>query len=74
MSTVSVGRIVHYKVQKESGACLAAVVTEVHDTGNVNLLVFGATGGTLPRFGVEEAPEDREAWVGGQWHWPERTE
>lgn len=68
----TVGRIVHYLATGE-GPCLAAIVTAVHGTGNVNLAVFDEVGDVLQRHGIDEAdPELLEP--GGQWHWPERAD
>ncbi len=71
----TVGRIVHYRASGD-GPCLAAIVTAVHDTGNVNLAVFDEDSDMLQRFGIEEAVDygsGAEA-IGGQWHWPERAD
>lgn len=63
----TVGRIVHYRASAE-GACLAALVTAVHPTGNVNLAVFDEDADMLQRYGIEESIDTE----GGAWHWPER--
>lgn len=70
---VSVGRTVHYRASGD-GPCLAAIVTAVHETGNVNLVVFDEVGDALQRFGVDEAADYGAGAevIGGQWHWPER--
>jgi len=64
----TVGRIVHYRTEGE-GPCLAAIVTAVHSTGNLNLAVFNEVGDVLQRHGIEEG---FASTVGGVWHWPER--
>lgn len=69
----SIGRIVHYR-QAGAGPCLAAIVTKVHATGNVNLTVFDEDGDTDARHGIDEAPVDQPIPSGGQWHWPERVQ
>lgn len=69
----TVGRIVHYRADGD-GPCLAAIVTSVHPTGNVNLAVFDEVGDVLQRAGIEEAADPTAGGevLGGQWHWPER--
>lgn len=67
----TVGRIVHYRSVPQ-GACLAAIVTAVHDTGTVNLAVFDKVGDALQRHGIEQAADDDT--IGGVWHWPERVQ
>lgn len=69
--TPSVGRIVHYRATGD-GPCLAAIVTEVHPSGNVNLAVFDESADLLQRFGVDEAADVE--LIGGDWHWPERAD
>lgn len=68
----SVGRIVHY-IEGSGGPCLAAIITAVHETGNVNLHVFEENADSMKRFGIEQAPV-AGARVGGQWHQPERED
>ena len=72
MAKPTVGRIVHY-VEGSGGECLAAIVTEVHPTGNLNLAVFEGNADQQKRYGVDQAPVAGPR-VGGQWHWPEREE
>lgn len=71
----SVGRIVHYRTEGD-GPCLAAIVTAVHPTGNLNLAVFDEVGDVLQRHGIDEAdPEVKgRPGGGGVWHWPERAD
>lgn len=63
--TPTVGRIVHYRAEAD-GPCLAAIVTAVHPTGNVNLAVFDEVADVLQRYGIDEGAADDP--TGGMWH------
>ena len=79
----SIGRIVHYTSYGTPGGeytkqCRAAMITEVHDNGEVALTVFNPSGQFFnwrvphEEIGdkIEPGPSGRS---GGTWHWPERV-
>lgn len=68
----SVGRIVHYKENKENAECKAAIITKVNDDSSVVLQIFEPFTiqhifATADYKGVNPL----SALV-GEWHWPER--
>ena len=71
----SVGRIVHYVSYGTPGGeytsqCRAAIVTYVHQGGDVSLAVLNPTG----MFFLEQCCHSEGARPGGTWHWPERED
>lgn len=60
----SVSRIVHYK--DNENRCLAALITEVREEGDVALEVW-------PPLRNSFATRAVEGTVEGTWHWPERV-
>lgn len=63
----SVGRIVHY-MSILNGDCLAAIVTRVHATGEVDLVVFYPGDPD-----IDMPTEISEGTEGLTWHWPKRV-
>lgn len=81
--TPSVGRIAHYVSYGTPGGefgqeCRAAVVTAVDSVTDdlVSLAVLNPTGMFFKQRLAHAEPErtpDGTVYVGGTWHWPERT-
>lgn len=74
MPTPSIGRVVRYVLATGpcAGAVRAAIVTQAHDDGLVDLTVFPAPGDDIgPVIAVRDIAEDpRLAPLPGTWHWP----
>lgn len=70
----SIGRIVHY-ILTMTGPVVAAIITDVHEEGIVNLRLFfnmhdaELQGQDAFRFGVVHS----EIPVFGTWHWPPKV-
>ncbi len=73
----SVGRVVHYVAygtpggEFPAGVCRAAIITEVHNPGNLDsvlsVCVFNPTG----QFFNVGIYHDEDTKAPGTWHWPE---
>lgn len=64
------GVVVHYGSRVSAGDILPAMITKVHENGNLGLRVF--LDGT-DVFWVQAAQQAEETRLGGRWFWPPRN-
>ncbi len=69
----SIGRIVHFKENKEDSECTAAIITKVNNDGTVVLTVFEPFKNAHVFAIVDFEGKNPLSKLVGEWHWPERV-
>ena len=68
----SVGRIVHFKENREGAECIAAIITKINNDGTVVLTLFEPFKSMNIFATVDYQGKNPLSQLVGEWHWPER--
>jgi hypothetical protein len=68
---VTVGRMLHYVPDTVGASCHPAIVTAVHSTECLDLVVFASEALAFRRLVLHAGVGPRPGYDSGVWHWPE---